>query len=219
MQPDRIDVGGADGGVSDPNALPYADRSTPHPDQHGGTGGVTRRDVATIIVKLIGVYMILQGFPAVIAIGQYGFGGLGRINMSMWGYFLGMLGFYLGIGVLLLAFGDRASKWLLPKPGGTSSGPPRPGSPVELQAAAFAVAGVVMIAFWAIPGFVFDTWRYLVRNNPDAPPGQILEVTPFLVRHAMELGLGLWLFYGSKGLSLYWQRLRGSARGPDEGPL
>jgi len=180
---------------------------------------VTRRDIATIIVKLIGVYMILQGFPALVAIGQYGFGGLGRISMSMWAYFLGMLGFYLGIGALLLAFGERAAKWLLPRPDGSGSAAPWPGSPVELQAAAFSVAGVVIIAFWAAPGLIFDTWRYLFHNSPEAPPGQVVELMPFLLRHAMELAVGLWLFYGSKRLSLYWQRMRSGPSGPDEGRL
>lgn len=219
MEPDPIDAEDVEAGASDSGAIPYADRSTPSADHHGGSGGVTRRDVATIVVKLVGVYMILQGFPALIAIGQYGFGGLGHISMSMWGYFLGMLGFYIGIGALLLAFGDRAAKWLLPRPDGSRSAPPAPGSPVELQASAFAVAGVVIVAFWAVPGFIFDTWRYLFHNSPDAPPGQIVDVMPFLVRHAMELALGTWLFYGSKRLSTYWHRLRHESRGADEGPL
>ena len=46
-----------------------------------------------------------------------------------------------------------------------------------------------------------------------------MDVMPYLLRHGLELGLGLWLFYGSKRLSLYWQRLRVTPRGPDEGPL
>lgn len=196
-------------------ALPYADSSTPDPDG----GGITRRDVATLAVKLVGVYMIIQGFPDLVQIGQLGFGGLSRISTMLWVYYLGMLVFYVGIGALLLVYGQRVSGRLLPKPDVSGSVAPAPWSPVELQAVAFSVLGMILIAVWALPGLVFDCWRYFFRHNPDAPPGQVIDVMPYLVRHALELGLGLWLFYGSKRLSLYWQRLRSTARGPDEGPL
>ena len=215
MQPDRINGDGPENGT----AIPYADRSTPHPEHHGGGGGVTRRDVAAIVVKLVGVYMVLQGFPPLVTLGQYGLAGPAGIPAYVWLYSLAMLGFYVGIGSLLLAYGDRAARWLLPRPDRSESAPPATGSPVEWQAAAFAVAGVVIIVFWAAPGFLFDLWRHFFRNNPDAPPGQIVEAVPYLVRHALELALGLWLFYGSKRLSLYWQRLRGQRPGPDEWPL
>lgn len=196
-------------------ALSYADSSTPDPDG----GGVTRRDVATLAVKVVGVYMILQAFPALVSIGQLGFSGLSGVSTSLWAYYLGMLGFYVGLGVLLLVCGQRIASRVLPKPTASASVAPAPWSPAELQAVAFSVLGVTLIVVWGLPGLVFDCWRNFFRNSPDAPPGQVMDVMPYLVRHVLELSLGLWLFYGSKRLSLYWQRLRSTARGPDEGPL
>lgn len=206
-----------------PNAttasLPYADRSTPDADDHRGSGGVTRRDVATITVKVIGVYMMLQGFPALVSLGQFGLGALTRIPTALWLYYAGMLAFYVGVGALLLRYAERVAALLLPKSDGSPPVPFGPWSPIEFQAAALAVVGMVVIVVWAVPGLVFDGWRQLHGRDLATAAGAVLDMTPYLVRHACEFSLGLWLFYGSKRISLYWHRLRHTGHRPDEGPL
>ena len=199
-------------------SLPYADHSTPHAEDLRGSGGVTRRDIPTITVKVIGVYMMLQGFPALVSLGQFGLGGMARIPTAIWLYTGGMLAFYVGVGWLLLRYGERLGVMLLPKSDGSPPVPFGPWSPVELQATALAVVGLTVIVVWAVPGLVSDGWRQL-QGRDLAAPGALRDMTPYLVHHACEFVLGIWLFYGSRRISLYWRRLRHKTRRSEDGPL
>jgi hypothetical protein len=95
-------------------------------------------------------------------------------------------------------------------------------SSIEMQALAFAVAGVV-IAVLAVPS-LFWTVMHVVRLHQRDVDAELLyhrqlgEAWLLLTRGGLQLVLGVALFVGAKGLSRAWHRLR-SAGTPvaDEG--
>lgn len=200
----------------EPSRLSYADPFTPRAEHHGTT--LTRRDLSALAVKLIGLYLIVQAIPAVVGIAGWILDGAPRSGI---GYYLGNFGFFVGLGLVLIAMGDRIGAWLLSDPAPVPSEPAAPDIR-NVQAAAFAVVGVMLIAVWALPGFFYDGWRYLYGTRPASASERLRELRPLLVRHTVELVLGLLLFYGSKRLAAYWHRLRSrghSQANNDEGPL
>jgi hypothetical protein len=174
--------------------------------------------VAALAVKLMGLYLIVQAIPAVVAIVGWMMDGAPHGGA---GYYLSTFGLSAGLGLVLLAVGDRIGAWLMADPSPLPS-EPAPPDVRNVQSAAFAVAGVMLIAVWALPGLVYDGWRSFYALNPVDAQQRAIEGRPYLARHVVELLLGLFLFYGSKRLSAYWHRLRThrlSHADDDEGPL
>ena len=200
-------------------SIPYAVPSTPRVGDQGASG-VTRLDVATLALKLIGIYMIVGGLPHLISLG-----GLVLAPSTFSGssliYYLVMMAIYFGIGILLVVHGQKLGAKLLAKHDPVPAAPVLPMSPRDLQAAVFAIVGIILVVTMALPGLVYDLWQWQFGSRPSSSQERLDELKPFLVNHLLELGLGLWLFYGSHRLANYWERLSGRTReiNSDEGPL
>jgi len=184
--------------------ISYADPTTPRAEHQSGAG-LTRRDAAALAVKLMGVYLIVQTIPILVDLGAWALEGV-RMRPVL-GYYLVRLGFFAGLGLVLIATGDRVGVWLLPEPTAMPS-PPASIEARDLQAAAFAFVGVLMVAAWALPGLIYDGWLYYYGNAASDNLQRMPNVGALIARHVLELLLGIWLFYGSKRLSGYWQRVR-----------
>ena len=189
-------------------ALAYADISTPRPEHIGMAAGITRGDVAVITIRILGIYIILQGLTELgfLAASFMGYGyGISRINVP----FATVFALFEAVGVLMLIKAPWIARRLLPEAPATPTVNPGPGSPIELQSAAFAVIGV-LVTVWAIPDVALAIWRYTnpaILTAPHEQGGMVLVES--LLKPAVELVLGVWLFFGSKRLSLYWQKMRG----------
>ena len=201
-----------------PNAaLPYADPSTPH--QLGNASGISRGDIAALGVKLVGLYIMLQGLPYLSQVLEVV--GVSARFPGQWVFSeLAVIAFLEAAGLALLLRGSEIGAWLLPKAGSTGI-PTTAGSPVELQAAAFGVAGV-LVAIPAVPEAASNIWRYLYDTSRNGPqPVAVSEFILNFIKPAAQIGVGAWLFFGSKQLARYWHRLRGEKRRPtdESGPL
>ena len=207
------------GAPTAPESLPYADSTTPHPLQTGGGGGVTRHDLATLALKLLGIYMLVQALAAAGSAGELLTYGVRGLPWTFVFFQIALVAFYGGIGWLLLLYGQRAAHRLLPEPLPGTAQPSATLSVTELQSAAFSVVALILVLVFALPGFIYDGWMYWGSNPADAAE-RMAQLKPDVARHVAELIFGVWLFYGSKRLAGYWRRIRArTAHGPDDGPL
>ena len=209
----------ADGGAPSPPPLAYADASTPRPDHLPAMAGITRGDVASLGLKLLAIFFLVQGAEAALVFIEIAVTapsvGTGGVRF----YYVIVVSVQLGIGLFLLLRGDRVGVWLLPKNDPVLA--PSVGSPVELQAAALAVVGVVF-AMVAVPELASFLWRYSQESAQSIRPDRTAaSLITGIIKPGVQLVLGLWLFAGSKALAIRWQRTRTSAIRPssDEGPL
>ena len=199
-------------------ALPYAQPDTSRPHQAGDSRGLTRLDVAALALRVVAIYALLQGMYLLVYLPgllmNYRAYRSASIGTEVLLLGLGPYALSLGVGVMLLLFADRLAPRLLPEPaaGQEDGAPPalvRTSGP-ELQAVAFSVVGL-LLALWSAKSLALAAWHFSRKQDAvdalDAWGTQALEF-------AVECGLGLWVFFGSKRLALFWQRLRGQAASP-----
>lgn len=203
-----------DAGSASP-PIAYADPSTPEPRQVLGAQGITRGDVAAIVVRLLGIYVILQGLPLIAPLFESRFD---LVVTSVYG--LVLTAFEL-VGIFLVWKATRLGLWLLPSETEAVGVPPGSSSPLDWQAVAFSVVGVVL-ACEAAPvlahAFVRYTYESVYALAHGTTPSSLLLT---LFRPTVQLLLGTGLFFYGKRLSHLWQRTRAMPlpRNDDAGPL
>ena len=187
--------------MSDPQTLAYESPQT----TFTGVG------IGTIALQIVGVYCIALGLPMITivasAIGIAGQPSPVRQMLFAWV----PLALYGVMGVLLIRFAPRLSAWLFrDSGGGIMSGPISTASGQYLQAMAFAVVGVVLMAN-AAPRLVSLIWMALMdMGRAFGAYGYMQMIEPV----AQSL-IGLALFLQSRGLSLLWHKVRtGGVIGP-----
>src|SRR5688500_4748750 len=99
-------------------ALQYAQPDTSRPYQAGNAQGLTRRDVASLALKLVGIYSLLQGMYLVTYLPgllmNYRAYRASSIAMEALLLGLGPYALSLGVGIFLLLSADRLAPRLLP---------------------------------------------------------------------------------------------------------
>jgi predicted outer membrane lipoprotein len=181
--------------MSEPLQQPTLSYETP-PTSISGFG------IGTIALQLVGVYYFVHALPAVAMIA----GWLGFTRMPFYGAeaiasFI-PVALYVIIGVLLIRFAPRVSTWLFrDNAAGVMAGPISPGTGQYIQAIAFSVAGVLLMAA-AAPAIITLIW-YALMDMGQQFPGMGMMVEP-----AMKFLLGLALFLQSKGLAQLWHKIR-----------
>jgi hypothetical protein len=199
-------------------ALPYAQPDTSRPQQAGDARGLTRRDVAALALKLVGIYALLHGMYLVIYLPgllmNYRAYRTASIGMEALLLGIGPYALSLGIGVLLLLFADRLAPRLLPDPRAEQAEaqgqPPalvRTSGP-ELQAIAFSVVGVLLVV-WSAKSLALAAWALYAQGETGSATFEQNGWGQYATQFLVECGLGVWLFFGSRQLAAFWQRLRG----------
>jgi hypothetical protein len=196
--------------------LQYAQPDASRPYLAGDAHGLTRRDVASLALKLVGIYSLLQGMSLVSympgLLMHYRAYRAASIAMEMLLLGLGPYALSLGVGIFLLLFADRLAPRLLPEPapGQADSPPPalvRTSGP-ELQAVAFSVVGLLLIV-WSARSLALAAWNFYAGSRVIVEALERPGWGRYALEAAVECGLGVWLFFGSKRLAGFWQRLRG----------
>ncbi|MDB5304437.1 MAG: hypothetical protein JWM97_1986 [Phycisphaerales bacterium] len=191
--------------------------AVPTTDARHESEQVTRGDVACIAVRLVGVYAILQAFPALmtaIALGTR----YGRYNLAyLAAYFFVPAGFF-AMGIFLFTRAPRLGRRLLPSV--TTGDFEQPGhGPTQLHAMAISIVGLLLFV-WSAPSLAWLILSLLTGDSGRAIQRTLASRTadsvPPLLTHGVQAALGAWLFLGSKGLAAWWGRLRHPEfRGPD----
>ena len=166
--------------------------------------------VAVVAVKIVGLYCFVQALPLLYAVPAaliLMFSGRGYDFVS------GILNFlYPAVYLLAGVFLVRRATWVATRVLGFAepAGDSEPRSPGRrLQAIAFSVVGI-----WLVIGGLVDAVDLFVQAHSDArlSGGDVIQ-TAFaepseLVATAVQLALGVGLFFGSKRLADFWHRFR-----------
>jgi hypothetical protein len=182
--------------------IAYADTSTPRASDHSAMSPLTRHDVASLAVRILGIYIAVQGLQFLGFLVSFGF----RVSSVTSTYAI-IFSIYEAVGAVLILMAGRFGMWLLPKGVMLRNTSPESSPATDLQPVAFAIIGV-LLAFWAVPEILSALWRNTYRSGPIAfhEPAPDLMLTLF--RPAVQFLLGAWLFFGSKALARYWRRIR-----------
>jgi hypothetical protein len=196
-------------------AIPYADASVPTARQTVLTSGITRGDIATLAVRVFGIYLLLQALPLVL----YLFSAMYRVSGSWLSragqvvYFYAAYGVAIaGAGAFLVVKAPRVAAWLLPRSTANPDLPPAPGAWHGLQSVAVSIVGLYLAAS-AFPDLAASFARYASADR---------DMLPALIKSGVEFIAGLILFFRAKRISAYWQRLgmpRPASTENDSGPL
>lgn len=202
-------------------SLPYADAGS---DLDLGELYVraNRFDVAVIALRLLGIYVLLQGSIALTLLGSairslfFGGGRAGAIE-----FVLQLLPFAICLvaGTYLLRVAPALALRILPRRGNSdlAGDSPANGS-VSLQAVGFSIAGAIVVA-QAAPRFCYSLTATFLRNyDVYSRPRELSDYFVTLLEPSLETAFGVWLFVGSKGLAGYWHRIRRpELHQPDDG--
>jgi hypothetical protein len=190
-------------------ALTYAVPTTPTAEEHSVGLGMTRGDVAALAIRIIGLYVAVQGLLYLSFVFQYGF----RFNPTA-AVGLVLLAVYEGFAAFLVILAPRIGRWLLPRSPVQSHDFAGVSWPLELQAVAFSVVGLVLVVSSA-PRVIVILWSTIdrtmsfYRNTSGDLIGSLLQP-------GTEFILGLLLFFGAKRLSLYWRGIRAARPALDD---
>jgi hypothetical protein len=173
--------------------LPYATPTHSSPD----SPPFNRYDFATLSVRLLGIYLIVEALPIVINVVSTIV--VNRGFYRVYSYSLVSLFTFFVVGVLLFVMAQRIGAKLLPPLEPHRGDPPR-ASGVQLHGAAIATCGLILLAYRSVPGLVIDIWAYYNR------PGS--RTSELLAQHIIETLLGIFLFFGASAIASYWDRTR-----------
>ena len=174
---------------------------------------MNKREIASLAFKIAGLYAIVQ------AIKQSGsilllLGALLRAcdlgletPEDLWRFLLDLAVVILPcalltvLGILLLARSSKLAGWVF------DAGDPalaQPTDPHELQAIAFSVLGVFVVAM-AVPSLGAVLMNASVRDLPEHLRPRVW--TP-LIKLGLQSGIGLGLFFGARPLARFWHKMR-----------
>lgn len=186
--------------MSDPQTLSYESPQT----TWSGVG------IGTIALQLVGVYSITHAVGILALLAPWaGASDIRFLSAQMLGSLLAAM-IYGVIAVLLIRLAPRISAWLFrDHGGGIMSGPITAPAGQYLQAIAFSVAGVVTM-IGALPRLASFIWLGVSDMG-----SQLGEYSVMMIEPIAQCALGLVLFLQSKGLALFWHKIRtGGVIGP-----
>jgi hypothetical protein len=194
--------------------LSYAHPGTQQPVHLGFASRMSRGDAASVALKILGVYLILQGVAALTQFPEI----LTQMPHYRPGtvlYYLGPSFIFVGAGAWFLLRGDYLAKWILPKWAPDKESDAVAGrslSARDLQAVAFSVVGVVLIAWAAVPRLMYAGWVFFALERTEA---EISAAKRNVAMAIPQLLIGVWLFRYPAMLAGTWSRLRRRKRNPD----
>ena len=169
---------------------------------------MTNRDLATLSVKLLGVYCLILFASAAPNFG-YWFVAEDRTVAPFVIFIVSTVWFGL-LGVILV----WKSKWFVslvdPKPDPPDQETPSVGG---LQEVLFSVIGVVLVAH-GLPKVASTVIHYTVPEYWSDGTSRFRGAWPGLASSALEIVIGVALFLGSSGLARIWRRIQEMNQAP-----
>lgn len=169
---------------------------------------MTKREVGSLAFKLAGIYAIVQAIPQMHAVTFY-LSGIGADTQAQSWLFPVMaaapLALMAALGCLLLAYSNRLSARMF---GEAAEDVSFGASGKELQAIAFSVVGVCFLVS-ALPRLLHILmYQHRGLFNAEVRRQISLSAWASLVGTSAQMAIGIALFFGSKGLSKLWHKLR-----------
>jgi hypothetical protein len=169
------------------------------PVESSNASGLTGYDLAVLTLRLAAIYFVFEGLPSIIIIViSLFYGPPTEYQRTQELVTIALPGCYAGLAIFLwLASKPIARKIVTPS---KRYQPPATLQAHQLQAVAFSVVGVLLMA-WGFPLLIANM---VTRRSGDP---SVLESSWF-IHEAVEILLGVVLFFQAKGLAIYWHRLR-----------
>jgi hypothetical protein len=174
---------------------------------------MSRSEIGSLSLKLMGIFCMVQSFPlfqqAYFLYGSYRF--FGESDNSPTFVMIGALvpiGLLIALGVILFAFSNQLSdRFMTSHPTNSDDSTTRSYS---LQAIAFSLLGVFFVAK-AIPSITQLSINYSYLGTSDSPyvtEKMLNSAWAKGAKLAIQLIIGIALFFGSNGLSRLWLKLQ-----------
>lgn len=167
---------------------------------------MTKREIASLVIKLMGVFILLRSISyAPMIFGNAFQVGAGLLSTLMH-VFLSIIA--IAWGMFIILFSDRIAKWLIKDDHPIQL----PGSvrKEDVMLVVFTCIGLYLIVT-AIPSLILYLSNFLrVRR---AASGSSYYTGGFynafqLIAPLVQISLGVWLFAGSRGIVKFWQKIR-----------
>lgn len=163
---------------------------------------MTKREIASLVIKLMGIFILLRSIsyaPMMIGnafqIGEQLFATLMYILVCV---------IAVGWGLLIIILSDRIGKWLIQDDHAVEL----PGAvrKEDVMLVVFTCVGLYLIVT-AIPTFVLYLTQLFRYGDSGISSGSYYWVL-HLTAPIVKIGIGIWLFVGSKGIVKFWQKIR-----------
>ncbi len=173
---------------------------------------MTKRDLTALVIKLMGVFILIRSLSFL----PMSFGNVFTVGWQDRGEWIGTL-FLLGfLSVLPVVFSlaiiilsDTIAKWLIKDDHSVEL--PDSVRKENVMLVVFTCIGLYLIVT-GIPNLIVYANRALMyyRNRGDwsAPSFSAYNQFSLLLGPIVQIGLGVWLFAGSKGLVKLWHKIR-----------
>lgn len=185
---------------------------------------MTKREIAALAFTIAGIYALIEAIPMVTSLVSWfdmlrrmtagsGSAKTGQLVLVTLAMMLPLAGLLFAAYLLIVRSGKFAAR-MFPE---DDTGLATKASAAGLQAAALSVVGVLVVAL-ALPRLL-NAVGYLASVYARTPPPEQTPWTSWthLLAGVVQLGLGIGLFFGGRGLANYWQRLRTVGHGHKAG--
>lgn len=178
---------------------------------------MTKREIASLAVKLMGVFILLKSIgylPMTYSGVFYAFQGhhvdlLQSLFMIMMSTVMALIP--LAFSILIIVLSDKVAAWLIKDDTAAEA----TGSSItkgDVMAIAVSCIGLYFIVS-AAPGLVTALMNNAARMRQQmgisfVDPSGTMNLLRSLIAPAVQLGLGIWLFVGSKGIVKIWRKIR-----------
>jgi len=176
---------------------------------------VSRRDMGSFVLNLLGVYAIIQSLPLLQHFGSMlgmmgGNAEYGAGSFWLWVGFTAPFIINICAGVLLLLFADRISRAMFPE----SLEATKDIRADDIQSIGFSVVAVLVFLL-AVPNIfqLFSNIALIMASEPIQLPKESMSI---IVRNTwlmvltvlVQCGLATALFFRSRGLANLWRRIQ-----------
>jgi uncharacterized membrane protein len=179
---------------------------------------MTRREIASLAIKLMGVFVLLKSIAFVpmvfsgmfYAVRSYDSAGLLQTAFVLMTSIL-MTVIPLAFSVLVIVLSDKAAVWLI-KEDNSIENTNTSISKEDVMVIAVSCIGLYFIVA-AMPMLItafLNNAVYMRRQmgSPFIGPSGLMNIFRNLIAPAVQIALGVWLFAGSKGIVKFWKRIR-----------
>lgn len=171
---------------------------------------MTKRELAAFILKLLGVFTIIQSLPWLAYISMM-IGSLGRDSSSAWTYFCMSIPFLMALAItfILLTRSHRLASALIKEDG--PSGLTTSLSPQEIQALGFSVVAVLvfLLAIPRLTQFCLTLWQVMsIVEFQNAKLSLIKSAWQSGLSVVIQFALSILLFFRARGLANFWHRIQ-----------
>lgn len=168
--------------------------------------------LATLVLRLMGIYCLIQVITEISLFISAVFTGLGRDDTLWVIRVLAISGVYILVGILLITHSEPLGEKLVPKE--MSDQIVSPISFKQVQVLAFAISGILIFA-GALPELfisIFGLLHSLSSENRQMDPAHINpNMIEYWIGTLLRTALGIWLFFGADGFANFFSSMRNFA--------